>query len=70
MVQSRAALRGRPEEKNLDLDLLRTLHELHESWLLHSMPKDKMIVVCTDDYPDLDDISQTILDILKNKHII
>ena len=70
MVQSRAALRGRPEEKNLDLDLLRTLHELHESWLLHNMPKDKMIVVCADDYPDLDDISQSILDILKSKHII
>ena len=70
MVQSRAALGGRPEEKNLELDLLRTLHELHESWLLHNTPKDKMIVVCADDYPDLDDISQSILDILKSKNII
>ena len=70
MVQSRAALCGRPEEKGVDLDLLRTLHKLHKSWLLHNTLKDKMIVVCPDEYPDLDDISQSILEILKSKNII
>lgn len=34
VVFRRIAVRGRPEEKDISLDYIRRLHELHESWLI------------------------------------
>ena len=67
MVQSRARHRAHPEEKGLDLGLLQSLHKLHDEWLLQLGIREQVLVVCADNYPDLEEVSSHILSLLKHK---
>ena len=65
MVQSRARHRARPEEKGLDFGLLQSLHKLHDKWLRQLGIREQFLVICANNYPDLEEVSSHILGLLK-----
>ena len=72
VVYQRMKIRNRDEEKDISLEYLKRIHQLHEDWLMSNTTKSRVIVVEADkDINDLqseyETVKQEILKFVENK---
>lgn len=65
IAYSRIQLRGRQEEKNIDLEFLKEIKKYHDNWLLNSKTYEILTLNCNESFIGSDKIFETVNNFLK-----
>ncbi|ADA57886.1 deoxyguanosine kinase 2 [Anguillid herpesvirus 1] len=78
LIQDRIKKRGRPEEAGIDLEAIKSIHELHERWLIPATPEsatseagvrrdDVLVINCNGDVAEVMKNIPAVLEFIRDK---